>query len=59
MFWTAILAFGLAVSFIKLGAASVTVSLLGMALQASAAIIAVLVALLIWTKHFKSQDKNQ
>lgn len=37
-------------------AASVTVSILGMALQASAAIIAVLVALLIWKKHFKSQD---
>ena len=56
MFWTAILAFGLAVSFIKLGAASVIVSILGMALQASAAIIAVLVVLLIWKKHFKSQD---
>jgi len=56
MFWTAILAFGLAVSFIKLGAASVTVSILGMALQASAAIIGLLVALLIWKKHFQSQD---
>ena len=56
MFWTAILAFGLAVSFIKLGAASVTVNILGMALQASAALIGVLVALLIWKKHFKSQN---
>ena len=56
MFWTAILAFGLAVSFIKLGAASVTVSIFGMALQASAAIIGLLVALLIWKKHFNSQD---
>ena len=56
MFWTAILAFGLAVSFIKLGAVSVTVSILGMALQASVVIIGLLVALLIWKKHFKSQN---
>jgi len=56
MFWTAILAFGLAVSFLKLGVAFATVSFLGMALQASAAILGVLVALLIWTTHFKNQS---
>jgi hypothetical protein len=55
MFWTAILAFGLAMTFVKLGAASVTVSILGMALQASAVVIGLLVALMIWNKHFKNQ----
>lgn len=56
MFWTAMLAIGLALTFIKLGAASVTVSILGMALQGSVVIIGVLVALLIWNKYFKSQN---
>jgi len=48
MFWTFMLATGLAAVFVKLGAASVTVSVLSMALQAAGLLVAILVAALLW-----------
>jgi hypothetical protein len=48
MFWTFLLAVGLASVFVKLGAASVTVSMLTVALQGAGIVVAVLVGLLLW-----------
>jgi hypothetical protein len=48
MFWTFLLATGLAAVFVKLGAVSVTVSLLSMALQGAGLVIAALVVALLW-----------
>ncbi len=48
MFWTFLLAVGLASVFVKLGAASVTVSVLSIALQGAGLVIAILVAVLLW-----------
>jgi hypothetical protein len=48
MFWTFLLAVGLASMFVKLGAASVTVSLLTIALQAAGVVVAILVGVLLW-----------
>jgi hypothetical protein len=53
MFWTVMLATGLAAVFVKLGAASVTVSVLGMALQAAALAIAILIVALLWKTFAK------
>jgi membrane protein implicated in regulation of membrane protease activity len=50
MFWTFLLVTGLAAVFIKLGAASVTVSLLSVALQGAGLLIAILVLALLWKK---------
>lgn len=48
MFWTFLLVTGLAAVFIKLGAASVTISLLSVALQGAGLLIAILVVALLW-----------
>lgn len=48
MFWTFLLLTALAALLIKLGALSVTVSVLSMGLQAATAVIAILAALLFW-----------
>lgn len=47
MFWTFLLAVALATTFVKLGAASVMIKVLSIALLASLVAIAVLVALLL------------
>lgn len=53
MFWTFLLLSALAAVFIKLGAASVMVSVLSMGLQAAVIVIAMLAALLLWRKLSK------
>lgn len=53
MFWTFLLLSALAAVFIKLGAASVMVSVLSMGLQAAVIVIAILAALLLWRKLLK------
>jgi len=53
MFWTFLLVTGLAAVFIKLGAASVTVSLLSVALQGAGLLIAILVVALLWKTFAK------
>ena len=50
MFWTFLLAISLAAAFVKLGGASVMVSVLSMGLHASVIVIAILAALLLWKK---------
>ncbi len=53
MFWTALLLTGLAATFAKMGAASVTISVLAAALQAAVFVIAALIGFLIWQKYIK------
>ena len=53
MFWTFLLAVGLASVFVKLGAASVTVSILTIALQGAGIVVAVLVGLVLWKSFAK------
>lgn len=53
MFWTFLLAAGLATMFIKLGAASVTISVLTIALKLAGLAVATLVALLLWKTFAK------
>ncbi len=48
MFWTFLLAAGLAAVFVKLGAASVTISVLTIALQVAGLAVATLVGVLLW-----------
>lgn len=50
MFWSFLLATGLAAVFVKLGAASVTISVLSMALQGAGLVIAALVVALLWKR---------
>ena len=59
MFWTFLLAMSLAAAFVKLGAASVMVSVLSMGLQASVIVIAILAALLLWKNLSKSEDQGR
>lgn len=56
MFWIAIIVFALAAGLIKLGAIYVIVGVLKLALHASAAIIALLVAILVWRNFFRSRN---
>ena len=53
MFWTFLLLSALAAAFIKLGAASVMVSVLSMGLQVAVFVIVILAALLLWRKLLK------
>lgn len=53
MFWTFLLAVGLAAMFTKLGAASVTISVLTIALQVAGLAVASLVGVLLWTTFAK------
>lgn len=53
MFWIFLTVTALAVVLIKLGAASVMVSVLSIGLKAAAIVIALLVAFLIWKKVSK------
>ena len=48
MFWTFLLAAGLATMFVKLGAASVTISILTIALQVAGLAVAILLGVLLW-----------
>lgn len=57
MFWIFLLFTALAAILIKLGAASVMVSVLSIGLKAAFIVIALLVALLIWRKV--SKPKNE
>lgn len=57
MFWTFLLLSSLAALLIKLGAASVTVSVLSMGLQAAVIVIAILAALLLWEKQSKPTNQ--
>lgn len=59
MFWTTLLLTGLAATFAKMGAASVTISVLAAALQAAAFVIAALIGFLIWQKFIKSKSHEQ
>ncbi len=59
MFWTALLLTGLAATFAKMGAASVTISVLAAALQASVFVIAALIGLVIWQKIIKPKESPQ
>lgn len=51
MFWFSMLGIALAATFFKLGAASVALSVLGIALLASVIVIAALLGLVAWLKH--------
>ncbi len=53
MFWTFLLAVGLAAMFTKLGAASVTISVLTIALQVAGLAVASLVGVLLWKTFAK------
>lgn len=53
MFWTFLLVTGLAAVFVKLGAASVTVSILSVALQGAGLLIAILIVVLLWKTFAK------
>lgn len=55
MFWTFLLLTALAAVLIKLGAASVMVSVLSTGLQAAIIVIAILAALLLWNKLSKEK----
>ena len=55
MFWTFFLAISLATAFVKLGAASVMVSVLSTGLQAAVLVIAILTAVLLWRKLSKNE----
>lgn len=57
MFWTFLLLTALAALLIKLGAASVMVSILSMGLQAAVFVIAILAALLLWKKLSKQKPQ--
>jgi len=58
MFWTFLLLTALAAVLIKLGAASVMVSVLSMGLQAAIFVIAILAALLLWKKLSKPTGQS-
>lgn len=51
MFWISMLGIALAATFFKLGAASVALSVLGIALLSSVIVIAALLGLVAWLKH--------
>lgn len=58
MFWTFLLLTALAGLLIKLGAASVMVSVLSLGLQVSVLVIAILAALLLWRKLSKPTTQS-
>lgn len=58
MFWTFLLLTTLAALLIKLGAASVMVSVLSTGLQAAVFMIAILAALLLWKKLSKQKPQS-
>jgi len=57
MFWTFLLLTALAALLIKLGAASVMVSVLSTGLQVAVFVIAILAALLVWKKLSKQNPQ--
>jgi len=56
MFWGFLLLSALGLTFVKLGSYSVWVVVFSTALKMALVVIAVLVALLIWTKIIKKKD---
>jgi hypothetical protein len=58
MFWTFLLLTALAGLLIKLGAASVMVSVLSLGLQVSVLVIVILAALLLWRKLSKPTTQS-
>lgn len=58
MFWTFLLAAGLASVFVKLGAASVTISVLTIALQVAGLAVATLVGVLLWKTFAKVRCRS-
>ena len=53
MFWTFLLATGLAAVFVKLGAASVSISVLTIGLQVAGLAVVTLVGVLLWKTFAK------
>ena len=58
MFLAFVLVIGFAIVLIKLGAASVMVSVLSMGLHAALIVIAVLAALLLWKKLSRRENQS-
>ena len=59
MFWIFLLAISLATVFVKLGAASIMVSVLSTGLQAAVFIIAILAVVLLWRKLSKHENQGR